>query len=115
MTSCDVYVLHAELLAVVGVGCAREGQQQHVDEGGVGLTCSGGDPRLVVVPNLITERDGLDAGRTKCRSFHYHHLRRNGKIGAKCQYSSRVSWCLSHAGNSVSVFSVLMRSPKMTM
>lgn len=53
LTSCDVDVFHAELLAVVGVGCARQGQQQHVDEGSVALTCSGGDARLVVVPNLI--------------------------------------------------------------
>lgn len=53
MTSGDVYVLHAELLAVVGVGCAREGQQQHIDKSSIGLTCSGGNARLVVVPNLI--------------------------------------------------------------
>lgn len=78
LTSCDVYVLHAELLAVVGVGCAREGQQQHVDKGSVGLTCSGGDPRLVVVPNLITERGGLDASRKKWKGFYY--FGRKGKI-----------------------------------
>lgn len=53
LTSGDVYVLHAELLAVVGVGCAREGQQQHIDKSNIGLTCSGGNSRLVVVPNLI--------------------------------------------------------------
>lgn len=68
-TPCDVYVLHAELLPVVGAGCARQGQQQHVDEGSVGPTCSGGDPRLVVVPNLITERGGLGASRVKSKGF----------------------------------------------
>lgn len=77
MTSRDVYVLHAELLAVVGGGRAREGQQQHVDNGSVGLTCSGGDPRLVVVPNLIRvdgrkEKAGLEASWMKWKRFLLH-------------------------------------------
>ena len=55
LTVRDVNVLHADLLSVVGGGGAGERQQQHVDDPAVGLTCAGGNPRLVVVSHLETE------------------------------------------------------------
>lgn len=62
LTVCDINVLHADLLAIVGGGCAWKGQQQHVDDTNIGLTSTGGDSRPIVVSNLITvavkEREG---------------------------------------------------------
>ncbi len=53
-TLCDINVLHADLLAIVGGGCAWKGQQQHVDGTNKGMTSTGGNSRPIVVPNLIT-------------------------------------------------------------
>lgn len=50
---CDINVLHANLFAIVGGGRAWKGQQQHVDDRNIGLTSTGGNSRLVMVPNLI--------------------------------------------------------------
>lgn len=55
LTFCDIDVGHADLFAVICGGRAREGQQQHVDDTGVGLTNTGADPRPVVVPDLLIE------------------------------------------------------------
>lgn len=53
LTVRDINVLHADLLAIVGGGRAWKGQQQHVDDTNIGLTSTGGNSRLVMVPNLI--------------------------------------------------------------
>lgn len=62
LTFCDINVLHADLLAIVGSGCARKGQQEHVDGTNIGLTSTGGDSKLVMVPNLVTVEDGERQG-----------------------------------------------------
>ena len=54
LTVCDINVLHANLLAIVGGGRAWQGQQQHVDDTNIGLASTGGNSRLVMVSNLIT-------------------------------------------------------------
>lgn len=54
LTLCNIDVLHADLLAVVGGGRSWKGQQQHVDDTSEGLTSTGGNPRLVMVTYLIT-------------------------------------------------------------
>ena len=54
LTLCNIDVLHAKFLAIVRGGRTRKGQQQHVDDTNVGLTSTGGNPRLVMVPYLIT-------------------------------------------------------------
>lgn len=51
---CDFNVLHADLLAIVGGGCARKRQEQHVNDTTIGLTSTGGDSRVVTVPNLTS-------------------------------------------------------------
>lgn len=53
LTVCDIYVLHADVLSVVGGGGAQEGQQQHVDDTNVDLTSTGGNSRPIMVPDLI--------------------------------------------------------------
>ena len=65
LTVRDINVLHADLLAVVGGGRAREGQQQHVDGTNVAVTSSGGNSGLLIVPHLITEevKEKSEAGR----------------------------------------------------
>lgn len=57
LTLCDMNVLHADLLAIVGSRRAWKGQQQHVDDTNIGLTSTGGNSKLVMVPNLITVED----------------------------------------------------------
>lgn len=54
MTLCNIDVLHADLLAIVSGGSAWKGQQQHVDDTGIGLSSTGGNSRPVMVSNLIT-------------------------------------------------------------
>lgn len=51
---CEVDVPHADLLSVVGGGGAWESQQQHVDDGHVEPASARGDPRIVVVADLVT-------------------------------------------------------------
>lgn len=65
LTRCNIDVFHADLLAVVGGRRTWKGQQQHVDDTNVGLTSTGGNPRLVMVPYLnsggkkdIQEKEG---------------------------------------------------------
>lgn len=48
----DVDVLHADLLPVVGGGCARQRQHHHVDGTHIILPHARRHPRLVVVPHL---------------------------------------------------------------
>lgn len=50
----EVDVPHADLLSVVGGGGAWESQQQHVDDGHVEPASARGDPRIVVVADLVT-------------------------------------------------------------
>lgn len=58
LTFCDINALHADLLAIVGGGCAGKGQQEHVDGADIGLTSTGGDSKLVMVPNLMEKYRG---------------------------------------------------------
>lgn len=53
LTLVNLDVLHADLLTVVGGRRPRKGQQKHVDDTNVGLTRTGGNPRVVMVPYLI--------------------------------------------------------------
>ena len=53
----DVNVLHADLLSVVGGGCAGQGENQHVDDARIAPPSAGGDAAVVVVPNLDTEEE----------------------------------------------------------
>jgi len=54
LTRCDINVLHADLFAIIGGGCAREGQQHHVDGTNINRTSAGSNSGSVMVPNLKT-------------------------------------------------------------